>query len=213
MLTSAQLPQTPAAPIGEATTIIYALRDIESARGPLGKMEVVHKRGFAQELPTAIAREVVRNQPEDYGLNPPDGVAPVQLRARDTASDADNLIRQILASPEALTRLRDALGVSQAEEAAEAGVAPLAAAAGAAVLALGGDVLPKAGVEPFVLTSLPGVNERLARSLEDAGLGTLQALRSADQETLAAVPGLGNKMAERIVNHLAEQQAAEPRKE
>lgn len=57
---------------------------------------------------------------------------------------------------------------------------------------------------PFALTEVPGINDKVARSLEDAGFGTADAVRGATIESLAAVQGMGNKLAERLIAHVAE---------
>ena len=63
---------------------------------------------------------------------------------------------------------------------------------------------PAATSKQFTLTDLPGVNDKLAKAMEDAGLGTLAALRASNVETLAAVPGMGNKLAQRVLETVAE---------
>lgn len=70
----------------------------------------------------------------------------------------------------------------------------------------GADTKSPAKPDPalFQLTSLPNVNEKLARSMEDAGFGTLRNVQVATIDGLAAVPGMGTKLAERIVTYVAE---------
>ncbi|MGH7408831.1 MAG: transcription termination factor NusA [Candidatus Methylomirabilales bacterium] len=49
------------------------------------------------------------------------------------------------------------------------------------------------------LTALPGVGEKTAERLAEAGFGTLTALRKATLEQLTAVKGIGEKIAEKIL--------------
>lgn len=64
----------------------------------------------------------------------------------------------------------------------------------------------------FALTRLPNVNAKLARVLEDAkgedgqslNLATLEGFRAVKTETLAALPGVGTKMADILKAFVAE---------
>jgi N utilization substance protein A len=61
-----------------------------------------------------------------------------------------------------------------------------------------GDVAPvPAG--PEVLAELPGVGEKLARRLIDAGLDTCEKLAVASEEALVQVEGIGSKTAQKVI--------------
>jgi N utilization substance protein A len=83
-----------------------------------------------------------------------------------------------------------------------------------------GDAAPEAeagetdAALPYTLT---GVGEKTVRKLVDAGLATAEAVAAASVETLSAIPGIGAKTAEKILNAArggeqpaAENAAAEP---
>ena len=55
------------------------------------------------------------------------------------------------------------------------------------------------------LQSLPGVGPATAKRLAEAGFVTLEQLRSATMEELCAVEGVGQKMAEKIIESVSEQ--------
>ena len=54
------------------------------------------------------------------------------------------------------------------------------------------------------LLSLPGIGPATAQRLAEAGLTTLDKLRSATLEELCAVEGIGKKTAERIIEAVGE---------
>ena len=56
------------------------------------------------------------------------------------------------------------------------------------------------------LTALPGVGEKTAERLAEAGFGTLAALKKATLEQLTAVKGIGEKSAEKILQAAREYQ-------
>ena len=60
------------------------------------------------------------------------------------------------------------------------------------------------------LTALPGVGEKTAERLAEAGFGTLAALKKATLEQLTAVKGIGEKSAEKILQAAREYQVVVP---
>lgn len=189
---------TAAAPVGVAPVAVYALRDVCAHRGGKsqggemqgGESVVVHPKGHKQMLDPGIAREVVRTSPEDYGYAHPDGDMEAAIAV--APASAQERLAALLADPELVATLRHALATT--EPAQPVPGAPVA------VPATETDPPPPAG--PFLLTSLPGVNEKVARAMEDAKLGTLEQLQEATLEQIAAVHGVGNKLAERIAEHI-----------
>jgi transcription termination/antitermination protein NusA len=63
---------------------------------------------------------------------------------------------------------------------------------------------------PFDLTQAPGIGEKTAEKLAEAGFGTLEALRAAAVEELEAVEGVGPKTAEGLKEWAAAQVAPAP---
>lgn len=200
-------PFAPAAPIGSDKIAVYALQDVfreVTRKDKEPEMVLVHAAGHRQELEASIAREVVRNSPKDYGFLPPGGVV---APAESSAPSTNERIADILNDPAALAVLRAALLGAQFQPAVGQ-VSDAAAPGGVAQATPASTQQVNTGADAFQLTNLPGVNDKLARSLEDHGFGTLVALQGATVETLSAVPGMGEKIAKNIVAHVAEKYPA-----
>jgi DNA uptake protein ComE-like DNA-binding protein len=56
----------------------------------------------------------------------------------------------------------------------------------------------------FDLRTLPGVDDKLARAMEDAKFGTLASLQNTTPEKLAEVPGMGGKLAIKVLAYVNE---------
>ncbi len=59
---------------------------------------------------------------------------------------------------------------------------------------------------PFALTDIPGIGDKTAEALQEAGYGTLEALAGADADKLVEVEGVGAALADKIVAWAAENQ-------
>lgn len=177
----------PAAPVGAGTVEVVALRDVHAERG--GKQVLVHPKGHRQQLEAAVARELVRTRSEDYALTDageavlhPQTGEPIEPGTGATATPINAALQPT--APATPNIDPNAPGSVETGNGGKDG---------------GGQT-----EESFDLLKVPGVNDAVARGLEDAKLGTLAALRGATVEDLQAVKGIGPMIAKQIHDHVQE---------
>lgn len=190
---------------------VYAQEDIwseevtDATTGKVTKAEkVVHAKGFAQQLPPAIAREVVREGQGRYAFEPPAGMSALTDTvgaAALQAKEQEDKFRNAMEDPVLMARIRAA--IEGRENPAGPALTDLEK-----VLA-GQPALPPQPVAgapkpAFDLRTLPGVDDKLARAMEDAKFGTLVSLQNTTPEKLGEVPGMGGKLAIKVLGYVNE---------
>jgi hypothetical protein len=187
---------------------VYAQEDIwnEDVKDATGKVttakKIVHAKGFAQELPPAVAREVVRESKGRYAFEPPPG-SPALAAAVGAAAlaekEQEDKFNAAMNDPVLMARLRAAMGGGETAP-RDIVMYPEGDVTKPVPVIQQGPVAPKT----FDLRALPGVDDKLARAMEDAKFGTLVSLQNTTPEKLAEVPGMGGKLAIKVLAYVNE---------
>lgn len=184
----------PAAPLGAGATEVFAQRDVFAERN--GKQILVHKRGSAQTLEPAVAREVIAGNPDDYGYAAPDAepesASTHPQTGEPTAPGAHPSPINAMLQPTSPHPDVDPEAPGTVETGSSDAPAPPPPGSG----------VPTDGGGEFNLADVPGVGDKLARTMADAGYGTREKLSAASVEDLQKVPGVGAKLAEKILDHV-----------